>query len=470
MHRFREELTSIRSLKKSPQRFLDIMRASKYNVTNKLGNHLRLIEGCLQPDRGKPDLLPSGKKNPIELIHRLHKEGLKTDPGFLSNALSVCCSERAVNIGIQIHCLVMKNGCLTNVYVGSSLVSLYSKCGSLEVAHNLFEEMPIKNVVSWTTVIHGFSQVFQVDVCLKLYMEMLNHALMPNDYTFTSLLSACTGSGCFGQAKSVHCQTICTGLESHVHVSNALISMYCKGGDVEDAHYIFQKMNDKDLVSWNSMISGYAQHGLAPQAIDLFEQMKDKRVKPDSITFLGILSACRHAGLVEQGWFYFNSMALYDEKPRIDHFSCIVDLLGRAGRIEEAHDMIKKMCVSPNGVIWGSLLMSSRLHGNAEVGIEAAENRLMLEPGSRATHLQLANLYASIGLWHEAARVRKEMKSKWLKIESGCSWIEIRNEIHCFRVEDGSFAEWIEVVPVMYILADHMRDHGKETISELYCN
>ncbi|CAH9095615.1 unnamed protein product [Cuscuta epithymum] len=425
MHRFREELTSIRSLKKSPQRFLDIMRASKYNVTNKLGNHLRLIEGCLQPDRGKPDLLPSGKKNPIELIHRLHKEGLKTDPGFLSNALSVCCSERAVNIGIQIHCLVMKNGCLTNVYVGSSLVSLYSKCGSLEVAHNLFEEMPIKNVVSWTTVIHGFSQVFQVDVCLKLYMEMLNHALMPNDYTFTSLLSACTGSGCFGQAKSVHCQTICTG---------------------------------------------YAQHGLAPQAIDLFEQMKDKRVKPDSITFLGILSACRHAGLVEQGWFYFNSMALYDEKPRIDHFSCIVDLLGRAGRIEEAHDMIKKMCVSPNGVIWGSLLMSSRLHGNAEVGIEAAENRLMLEPGSRATHLQLANLYASIGLWHEAARVRKEMKSKWLKIESGCSWIEIRNEIHCFRVEDGSFAEWIEVVPVMYILADHMRDHGKETISELYCN
>ncbi|CAH9104186.1 unnamed protein product [Cuscuta europaea] len=265
----------------------------------------------------------------------------------------------------------------------------------------------------------------EVDVCLKLYMEMLNHALMPNDYTFTSLLSACTGSGCFGQAKSVHCQTICTG---------------------------------------------YAQHGLAPQAIDLFEQMKDKRVKPDSITFLGILSACRHAGLFEQGWFYFNSMALYDEKPRIDHFSCIVDLLGRAGRVEEAHDMIKKMCVSPNGVIWGSLLMSSRLHGNAEVGIEAAENRLMLEPGSRATHLQLANLYASIGLWHEAARVRKEMKSKWLKIESGCSWIEIRNEIHCFRVEDGSFAEWIEVVPVMYILADHMRDHGKETISELYCN
>ncbi|CAH9104185.1 unnamed protein product [Cuscuta europaea] len=425
MHRFREELTSIRSLQKSPQRFLDIMRASKYNVTNKPGNHLRLIEGCLQPDRGKPDLLPSGKENPIELIRRLHKEGLKTDPGFLSNALSVCCSERAVNIGIQIHCLVMKNGCLTNVYVGSSLVSLYSKCGSLEVAHNLFEEMPIKNVVSWTTVIHGFSQVFQVDVCLKLYMEMLNHALMPNDYTFTSLLSACTGSGCFGQAKSVHCQTICTG---------------------------------------------YAQHGLAPQAIDLFEQMKDKRVKPDSITFLGILSACRHAGLFEQGWFYFNSMALYDEKPRIDHFSCIVDLLGRAGRVEEAHDMIKKMCVSPNGVIWGSLLMSSRLHGNAEVGIEAAENRLMLEPGSRATHLQLANLYASIGLWHEAARVRKEMKSKWLKIESGCSWIEIRNEIHCFRVEDGSFAEWIEVVPVMYILADHMRDHGKETISELYCN
>ncbi|VFQ67665.1 unnamed protein product [Cuscuta campestris] len=305
----------------------------------------------------------------------------------------------------QIHCLVLKNRFLSDVYVGSSLVALYAKCGSPQDACKLFEEMPSKNAVSWTTVIHIFSQVFQVDACLKLYNEMRSSALRPNDYTFTFLLSACTGSGCFGQAKTVHCQIICMGLDSHVHVSNALISMYCKGGGIDEAHYIFQKTMNKDLVSWNSMIAGCAQHGLAPKAIELFEQMKDQKVKPDSITFIGILSACRHAGLVEQGWFYFKLMGFYGEKPALDHFSCIVDLLGRAGRVGEACDLIKSMPVKPNGAIWGSLLMSSRIHGNVEVGIEAAENRLVLEPGSTATHLQLANLYASIGLWDQAARV-----------------------------------------------------------------
>nr|GMD59640.1 pentatricopeptide repeat-containing protein At2g37320 [Ipomoea batatas] len=334
----------------------------------------------------------------------------------------------------------MVNGFLSNVYVGSSLVTLYAKCGVAGDAYKVFEEMPVKNVVSWTAVIHGFSLEFQVDECLQLYREMRNSALMPNEFTFTSLLSACTGSGCFGQARSVHCQTICMGLDSHLHVANALIAMYCKGGEIEDAHYVFQEMIGKDLVSWNTMIAGYAHHGLAPKAIELFEQMKDQKVKPDSITFLGILSACRHAGLVKH------------------------DLLGRAGRVEEARNLIKEMPVKPNGIIWGSLLMSSRLHWKVEVGIEAAENRLMLEPWCTATHLQLANLYASIGLWDQAARVRKAMKNKGLKSDPGYSWIEIRNEVHYFRVEDRSLAQLNEIVPVMDILADHMRDLGEEEI------
>ncbi|XP_031111540.1 pentatricopeptide repeat-containing protein At2g37320 [Ipomoea triloba] len=447
-----------------PPRFLDIIKASKPNVTGKRGAHLRLIEEFLQTDISQLDWHRSGEENSIELLSRLHRQGLRTDPSVLSNALSSCASERAVSVGIQIHCLVMVNGFLSNVYVGSSLITLYAKCGVAGDAYKVFEEMPVKNVVSWTAVVHGFSLEFQVDVCLQLYREMRTSALMPNEFTFTSLLSASTGSGCFGQARSVHCQTICMGLDSHLHVANALIAMYCKGGEIEDAHYVFQKINGKDLVSWNTMIAGYAHHGLAPKAIELFEQMKDQKVKPDSITFLGILSACRHAGLVKHGWFYFDSMACYDVKPELDHFSCIIDLLGRAGRVEEARNLIKEMPVKPNGIIWGSLLMSSRLHGKVEVGIEAAENRLMLEPWCTATHLQLANLYASIGLWDQAARVRKAMKNKGLKSDPGYSWIEIRNEVHYFRVEDRSLAQLNEIVPVMDILADHMRDLGEEEI------
>lgn len=455
--------------------------APKPKVGNDRRSHLRLIQDFLRTNsvhlretqNDNAASHPDPNENSIAMLVRVHRLGSGIDRSVVSNALSLCGSERALRIGIQFHCLAFVNGFVSNVYVGSSLISFYCKCRVLNDAYQMFDEMPERNIVSWTAMINGFAQESQVNRCLQLYREMRNSTLKPNDFTFTSFLTVCTASGCLGQGRSVHCQTIYMGFDSHIHIANALISMYCKCGNVEDALTIFWNINNKDLVSWNSMIAGYAQHGLVLQAIQLLERMKeDKKVKPDGITFLGILSSCRHAGSVKQGQSYFNLMAKYGVNPGLDHYSCVVDLLGRAGLIAEARDFIKRMPISPNAIIWGSLLSSCRLHGNFWVGIEAAENRLVLEPSCTATHLQLANLYASVGYWNQAARVRKMMKDKGLKTDPGYSWIEIKNEIYEFRVEDRSNANVIGMVPVMDVLVDHMRDLGYQLkiLEEIGCH
>ncbi|KAG9150151.1 hypothetical protein Leryth_009733 [Lithospermum erythrorhizon] len=317
--------------------------------------------------------------------------------------------------------------------------------------------MSERNIVSWTAMINGFAQECDVDMCLHLYKQMRNLSVNANEFTFTSFLIACTGSGCLGQGRSVHCQTIRTGFDSYVHVGNALISMYCKCGEVGGAMSLFRSLNRKDLVSWNSIIAGYAHHGMAIEAIQLFEEMKQQDLVPDSITFLALLSSCRHAGFLNHAQVYLDSMDRYGVTPGLNHYSCMVDLLGRAGLIEEARNFIMKMPVTPNPIIWGSLLSSSKLHGYVDVGIEAADNRLLLEPWCSATHLQLANLYASAGYRDEAAKVRKLMKENGLKTDPGCSWVEIKNTIHLFRAEDRSNSCVLHMVDLLATLISHMR-------------
>ncbi|XP_057963209.1 pentatricopeptide repeat-containing protein At2g37320 [Malania oleifera] len=466
-------------------RVLDII-SPKENSSVSRQSHLRLVQeflrtnsdqlnrqrvpddfACSNSTKGVPDMLDGvvgsdflNKENPVSVLLWLHSEGSRFDANALSRAVSSCGSVRSSCFGVQVHCLALRTGFVFNVYVGSALISLYCKCGKLEDAQRMFEEMPVRNIVSWTAIISGFAQEWQVDVCLELYHRMRNSTLKPNDFTFTSLLSACTGSGSLWQGKTAHCQTIQMGFDSYTHIANALISMYCKCGDVRHAFSIFEKLPCKDIVSWNSMIAGYALYGLAVQAIDLFEEMKKERVKPDAISFLGILSSCRHAGLVKQGRNYFNLMVEHGVEPELDHYSCIVDLLGRAGCLQESLDFIEKMPIYPNAITWGSLLSSSRLHGNVWIGIKAAESRLLLEPDCASTHVQLANLYASAGCWDQAARVRKMMKDKGLKTDPGYSWIEVKREIHRFRANDPSNYKMIEILTVLDGLLDHMRRLG----------
>lgn len=281
--------------------------------------------------------------------------------------------------------------------------------------------------------------------------------LKPNDFTFASVLSACTSTALLGLGRSIHCLEMRMGFDKCLRVGNALISMYSKCGSIEEARCVFEKMLRKDLISWNSMIFGCAHNGLAEQAVHLLQCMDGENVKPDGISFLGVLSSCRHTGLVEISRWCFNSILKRGIKPGLDHCACIVDLLGRAGFIEEALEFIKSMPMPPNAVIWGSLLSSCRVHGNVQIGIQAAEQRLVLEPDCAATHIQLAKLYAGIGCWNQVARVRKLMKDRGLKTIPGHSWIEIGNDVYRFKAEDGSNSKFNEILNVLDCLGEHMK-------------
>ncbi|KAL6643661.1 hypothetical protein ACP70R_018427 [Stipagrostis hirtigluma subsp. patula] len=410
------------------------------------------------------------KEDMFMQIVELHRRGgLTSDTSILASVLSSCAGRDNVTGGAQLHALLVKVGHDSSVLVGSSLISFYSRYGQLENAHRVFQGMTARNTVSWTALISGYAQDNQVEPCLQLFALMRQSVCKPNDITFATILSVCTNHAFLALGKSVHGLQMRMGFDSYVHVSNALISMYAKCGSIFEAQTIFESIACKDLISWNSMIFGYSQYGFAQHCLDLLKEMEE-HVLPDAISFLGVLSSCRHACLVAQGRHCFRAMIERGIKPELDHYSCMVDLLGRAGLIDEAWDLIQTMSMPPNGIIWGSLLASCRVHGNISIGIHAAENRLKLEPSCAATHVQLANLYAIIGCWSDVARVRKIMKERGLKTNIGCSWIEVANKVYTFTAENRSKSHVNNVLAVLDCLQSHMECKYDKLIDDLECD
>jgi pentatricopeptide repeat protein len=406
----------------------------------------------------RPSRTRCTKDDLLMQIVELHRRGdIISDASILASALSSCADRKTLTGGAQLQALLVKVGYDSSVLAGSSLISFYSRCGKLENAHRVFQSMKARNTVSWTALISGYAQDNQVEPCLHLFALMRQSMCKPNDITFATIFSTCTNHAFLALGRSVQGLQMKMGFDSYVHVSNALISMYAKCGSICEARAIFDNIACKDLVSWNSMIFGYSQHGLAEHCIDLLKQMEG-HIMPDAISFLGVLSSCRHACLVTEGRRYFRAMVEYGIEPELDHYSCMVDLLGRAGLLDEAWDLIQTMSLPPNGVIWGSLLASCRLHGSISIGIHAAEHRLKLEPGCAATHVQLANLYASIGCWSDVARVRKMMKERGMKTNIGCSWIEIGNIVYIFTAADRSKSQVNDVLTILDCLQSHMDD------------
>ncbi|KAH0458465.1 hypothetical protein IEQ34_013780 [Dendrobium chrysotoxum] len=379
----------------------------------------------------------------------LHRKGISPDESTLSCLFSSCGDWDALGEGVQLHALAVKIVISESCLVGTSLISLYSKCQQLESANQIFLNMPMRNTISWTAIIAGHAQQCQHEACLNLFNLMRKSSSKPNDFTCATILSTCRSNASLALGRSFHCLELQMGFDSYTHVLNALISMYSKCGNIEAARNIFDKISCRDIISWNSMIFGYSQYGLAKEAICLLKEMDQQITAPDKISFLGVLSSCRHAGLVKDGWDCYISMLKHGIEPGLDHYSCIVDLLGRAGLLEEALDFIHKMSVPPSGVLWGSLLSSCRVHGNVQIGIHAAERRLLLDPGCTGTHQQLANLYASVGRWDQVARVRKQMKEKGLKPNPAYSWIEIANKVYSFMSEDGSNSQLTDILDIL---------------------
>ncbi|KAM3240840.1 hypothetical protein ACQJBY_054094 [Aegilops geniculata] len=341
--------------------------------------------------------------------------------------IAACANISCVHLGEQLHAQAAKRGFASSRSVANSLVTLYARAaGRLSAADAVFQESAAKDVVSWSAIISGYAQEGLAGEAFTLFTEMRrHHCPRLNEFTLASLLSACATAASLDAGRQLHALAVAAGLEHHAMVRSALIDMYGKSGNMSDADVVFSNRTKDDVVSWTAMIVGNAEHGHSERALELFEEMCRVGIKPDHVAFIGVLSACCHAGAVELGLRYLNAMSKsYGLEPAKEHYGCVVDLLGRAGRIDEAEELIGGMAANErDGVVWTSLLRACAARGEEQTGKKAAERVMEAEPWGAGAHVALANLYASKGQWCEAAQERHMMKQKG--VVKGVGWSSV---------------------------------------------
>ncbi|CAO2197994.1 unnamed protein product [Urochloa humidicola] len=426
----------------------------------------------------------------LDVFRRMRAQGIASDQYTFGSTLTACGALSALEQGKQIHAYTIRTCYDDNVFVGSALVDMYSKCRSIRLAETVFRGMTSRNIISWTAMIVGYGQNGCSEEAVRAFSEMQRDGIDPDDYTLGSVISSCANLASLEEGAQFHCLALVSGLMPYITVSNALVTLYGKCGSIEDAHRLFDEMSFHDQVSWTALVSGYAQFGKAKETIDLFEKMLSKGVKPDGVTFIGVLSACSRAGFVEKGRSYFYSM-LKDHGivPADDHYTCMIDLYSRSGRLREAEEFIKQMPVRPDAIGWGTLLSACRLRGDMEIGKWAAENLLEIDPHNPASYVLLCSMHAAKGEWNEVAQLRRGMRDRQVKKEPGCSWIKYKNKVHIFSADDQSHPfskgiyeklEWLnskmveegykpDVSSVLHDVADadkvHMVSHHSEKLA-----
>ncbi|XP_054812256.1 pentatricopeptide repeat-containing protein At3g49710 [Prosopis cineraria] len=385
----------------------------------------------------------------LALLQDMIRLGLSVDMFTIASVLTAfTCLEDSLG-GHQFHAKLIKSGFHQNAHVGSGLIDFYSKCGGgMLDCRKVFEEILAPDLVLWNTMISGFSLNENLsEDALACFRQMQRVGFRPDDCSFVCAISACSNLSCPSQGKQIHALSIKSDIPSNrISVNNALVAMYSKCGNLLDARRLFDRMPEHNAVSLNSMIAGYAQHGVEVESLHLFELMLQKNFAPTSITFISILSACAHTGKVEEGKKYFNMMKeKFGIEPEAEHFSCMIDLLGRAGKLSEAERIMETMPFNPGSIEWGTLLGACRKHGNMELAVKAANQFLLLDPCHATPYVMLSNMYASAGRWEEAASIKRLMRARGVKKTPGCSWIELDKRMHVFVAEDTSHPKIREI-------------------------
>eukprot|EP00268_Persea_americana_P062851 TRINITY_DN8096_c0_g3_i1.p1 TRINITY_DN8096_c0_g3~~TRINITY_DN8096_c0_g3_i1.p1 ORF type:complete len:760 (+),score=126.47 TRINITY_DN8096_c0_g3_i1:385-2664(+) len=344
-----------------------------------------------------------------------------------------------------------------NPVTWNAMISGYARSGNLTLARQLFDKMPERNVISWNSMIAGYAQNGHFATAIKLFKEMVRtKELKPDEVTTVSVISACGHLGALELGKWVVKLIVENQIQLSISGYNSLIFMYSRCGSMEEAKKVFREMPSRDLVSYNSLIAGFAIHGHGHEALELLSRMKEEGVEPDRITFIGILTACSHAGLSKQGRQIFESI----EYPAIDHYSCMVDLLGRAGELDEAKRLVNNMPMKPHAGVYGALLNAARIHKHVELGELAASELFELEPENPGNYVLLSNIYASLGRWGDVERVWKLMQARGVKKTTACSWVEFNHQIHQFIAGDRSHERTKEIYEVLEKLGKRMRELG----------
>uniref|UniRef100_A0A1D1Z4J2 Pentatricopeptide repeat-containing protein At1g20230 n=1 Tax=Anthurium amnicola TaxID=1678845 RepID=A0A1D1Z4J2_9ARAE len=422
------------------------------------------------------------------VLRAMHAQGFRPDGSSVSSALPAIGDLEDAVAGMQVHAYALKCGLESDACVPSALVGMYGKCGLVEdmvrvlddtggrmevgscnalvagLSHNnrvddalgLFRELEgggvvELNVISWTSIIACCSQNGRDMEALELFRGMQKAGLKPNSVTIPCVLPACSNVAALMHGKSCHGFSVRSRISDDVYVGTSVVDMYAKCGRLRDARCVFDAMPCRNIVSWNAMLGGYAMHGKAGDAAQLFDLMQEGGQQcPDAITFTCLLAACGQAGLTEQGLHYFGVMAgRHQIAPRMEHYACVVSLLGRAGKLGQAHAMVRDMPHEPDACVWGALLGACRVHGDVVLGEVAAAKLFELEPGNVGNYVLLSNIYAAKGMYAGVDRVRDTMKAMGLKKNPGYSWIEVGNKLHTLLAGDKSHPQMAEILERM---------------------
>lgn len=411
-----------------------------------------MIAGCSDYEHGL---------DALELFQQMQQDSIKPTKSTFLAVLKACSSMADIEQGKEIHSHATECGFDLDLSVSSTLIDMYGKCGCLEDATAIFDKLPRKDVVTWNALIAGYSQHGLGQEALQLFQQMQGEGTAPNEMAFSCILKACSTVSAFEQGKRIHRQIMGRGLESNVFVGSALIDMYCKCGGFEDACIVFDRLPKRNVVTWSAMIAGHALYGNSTVALQYFHDMQQAGLKPNDVTFVCLLSAYSHLGLVDEGCVHFKLMREdHGIVPTLEHFNSMVDLFGHAGHLSEAEDLLESIPMAFNSVGWTSLLGSCRKYGNADVGLRCFDRVVAMDSGKAAAYVLMSNIYAHAGLQEDAEKVEdlRRCANAWKK--PGKAYIEIDNEVHGFTVGDRTHPQIGEIYAKLKTLSTQMRQEG----------
>ncbi|KAG8390794.1 hypothetical protein BUALT_Bualt01G0120600 [Buddleja alternifolia] len=397
----------------------------------------------------------------LKLFVRMLREGSEFSEFAISSVLCACATKILAFESKQLHAFAIKASMESNAFVGTALLDVYAKCHLVEDAFWVFKSMPEKSDVTWSSMMAGFVQNELYEEALSLFQRAHQTDIKTNMFIISSILSACAALAALIEGKQVHAIVHKTGFGTNEYVASSLIDVYAKCGSIKEAHFVFSDAEEKNVVLWNTMISGFARHARSLEAMILFEKMQQMLLHPNEVTYVSMLSACAHMGLAEKGRKYFEMMKKdHNLSPNVFHYACMVDILGKTGKINEAKDLIDKMPFEATASIWGSLLASCRVYQNVELAEIAAKKLFEIEPNNAGNHVLLSNIYAANGRWDDVAYARKLLKSSEAKKERGKSWIEIKDKVHSFMVGEIAHPRIAEIYSRLDELIEEMEGMG----------